>query len=288
LASSVADMATGNFYRAAKGFSKIKSPDLRQVINEKGEMEIKSTGTSSSMAIGTGASSSSSTRLNSSSHQQNQGLTPLIGTNLNAYLIPPADIGLYAVLCGLATMSRTEVKEHLVENNQFRVILDSEAGLRDLVRECGVGTSWGDGLKALGVGSGFEKKNHSSSTQMDVDSSPLQQFKTRLELDIHLAGSNKLETLRNKIREEFVRRLFQPYERIAIKRMSTKFGWDEDEMESVIVGLIKKKAVEGRVDRREKVCQLIRFFKLPIFNKLKSGPRFSFAFGSKASFSTSV
>lgn len=48
--------------------------------------------------------------------------------------IPPADIGLYAVLTGLAAFDRTELRRKLLENADLRPMLDLEPYLRDVLR----------------------------------------------------------------------------------------------------------------------------------------------------------
>lgn len=48
--------------------------------------------------------------------------------------IPPADIALYAVLTGLASFNRVELRTRLLENAELRPMIDLEPYLRDIIR----------------------------------------------------------------------------------------------------------------------------------------------------------
>ncbi|KAH8918047.1 hypothetical protein BT69DRAFT_1286052, partial [Atractiella rhizophila] len=255
IASSIADMALGKFAEAARGFVRVKAPDLRTVLNEKGELQSGSAGGVAASSAVAGAPTASAAAPGSSIPGPAASTPVSAGIPLNEFLVPPADIGVYAVICGLATMNRKEVKELLVDNNELRAILDSEAGLREIVREVGSGTSYGAAFRALGVEviSGKGKGKSTSPNPNTLRVGELTNLKARLELDIHLAGSNKLEVLRGMIRDKLVARYFEPFERLALNRMGIKFGWTEDDIEAVVVDLIERGILQGRVDKQDRV-----------------------------------
>lgn len=70
-------------------------------------------------------------------------------TNYDIFqFIPPADIALYAVLTGLATFNRVELKKKILENADLRPMLDLEPYLRDIVRAF-YDSKFKEGLRAL-------------------------------------------------------------------------------------------------------------------------------------------
>lgn len=67
--------------------------------------------------------------------------SPFLSTDVEYYrpaivlqFIPPADIALYAVMTGLASFDRAELKTKLLENADLRPMLDLEPYLRDILR----------------------------------------------------------------------------------------------------------------------------------------------------------
>ncbi|KAI5474841.1 COP9 signalosome complex subunit 1 [Pseudohyphozyma bogoriensis] len=139
------------------------------------------------------------------------------------HFVPPADIALYAVLTGLATFDRTELRTRILENADLRPMLDLEPYLRDVLRAF-YASKFKEGLDALS------------------------KYRVRQQLDIHL--SPHLNNLLHLIRNRALLAYFSPFKNVAVKRMASSFGWSEEELVQAVIPLIRNGDMKARIDSR--------------------------------------
>ena len=146
-------------------------------------------------------------------------------TNTGHY-ISAADIGLYGVLCGMASLDRTQFKRLVVDNASLRSYLVYSSFLKDLI------------LK-------YYNSKYLEALQI------LEQNMSRLLLDIHL--SPHVPALMGKIKEKMLELYFQPFTSVKIEKMAAAFGWSPEIIEEESVKLIKAGQMKARIDKREMV-----------------------------------
>lgn len=186
IADAVASLGLGDFEKAARKFLNVATPPAQQ--------------------IGNGASGS--------------------GINNTAPYISPADIGVYGVLCGMATLDRGAFQRLILENTAFRPYLDSSAFLKDLVRS-------------------YHSSNYLTAL------ATMQTNMSRFSLDIHLA--KHVITLVHCIRDKMLQGYFEPYKAVKTDKMAKAFGWDSAVLDVEVERLIEQGTMKARIDRREKV-----------------------------------
>lgn len=147
-------------------------------------------------------------------------LAPWTGT-----IVSVGDIAVYATLCALATLGRSELKARVIESE----------GL----------AGEGDGMKELldaWMASNFR-------TVLGL----LDKYSARHYLD-PLLGPHVL-SLTAQIRARAVVLYFQPFATIRLERMSTAFGWTVEDTEREVVALIQRGDILGRVDSQNKILR---------------------------------
>ena len=80
---------------------------------------------------------------------------------------------------------------------------------------------------------------------------------TRHYLDIHLFPH--VHDLTNLIRDRALALYFKPFASIKLERMAFAFGLDLEELERLVIGLIKCGEIQGRIDSRNKVGEIGSF-----------------------------
>ncbi|KAH9983782.1 26S proteasome subunit RPN7-domain-containing protein, partial [Russula vinacea] len=143
----------------------------------------------------------------------------------NGTIISVGDIAVYATLCALATLGRSELKARVVESEG---LAGEGEGMKELL------DAWmASNFRAvLGL---LEK----SSARYLLD--PL--------LGPHVANLTAL------IRSRAVVLYFQPFATIRLERMSTAFGWTVEDTEREVVALIQRGEILGRVDSQNKILR---------------------------------
>jgi COP9 signalosome complex subunit 1 len=146
------------------------------------------------------------------------------------HYIPPADIGLYGILCGMATFSRQQFKRLVIDNANIRPYLEHTPFLKDLIQ--------------LYYNSRFLPALQSLEDNM-----------TRLRLDIHLAAH--VHDLMAKIKDKMVEQYFEPFRSVKIEKMASAFGWNVTALEKTLVRLIEGGSMKARIDKQAQVSRAI-------------------------------
>jgi COP9 signalosome complex subunit 1 len=142
------------------------------------------------------------------------------------HYISPADIALYAVFCGLATMDRQQIKRRLLENAELRPLLEGESWLKELM-------------------AAFHESRYQRFLEL------LATYNPRPALDLHLSA--QLKQLLPRIQNRAVVQYFQPYGSVSLGKMALAFGWQEDKMLKQIVELVSSGQLQARIDSKNKV-----------------------------------
>lgn len=152
------------------------------------------------------------------------------GTQLGDWsrMITPGDMAVYASLCSLATLSRSAVKTLVLEDEKFRVYLEQEPYMRDI-------------LEAY--------MNSKFKTVLEL----LERHSARHLLDIHLWPH--VQHLTTRIRRRAIILHFQPYASVQLSRMADTFGLPVAELEKEVIGLIQDGEIAARVDSTAKVLK---------------------------------
>ncbi|KZO99166.1 PCI-domain-containing protein [Calocera viscosa TUFC12733] len=152
------------------------------------------------------------------------------GTQLGDWskMITPGDMAVYASLCSLATLSRSAVKSLVLEDEKFRVYLEQEPYMRDI-------------LEAY--------MNSKFKTVLEL----LERHSARHLLDIHLWPH--VQHLTTRIRRRAIILHFQPYATVQLSRMAETFGIPVAELEKEVIGLIQDNEIAARLDSTAKVLK---------------------------------
>lgn len=164
----------------------------------------------------------------------------------NRAIVSVADIAVYATLCALATLGRSELKARVIESEGL-------AGEGDGMKELLDAWMTSNFRAVLGL---LEK--YSVSTQFDPLLPPNQPNNTlgpqaRYFLD-PLLGPH-VGNLTALIRSRAVVLYFQPFATIRLERMSAAFGWPVEYTEREVVALIQRGEISGRVDSQNKILR---------------------------------
>lgn len=190
VANAVAEMAQGDYAKAAREFLNVSPPQVSMSNN-----------------------ASSSSRENAA-------------TSATHY-IPPADIGLYGVLCAMASFERPQFKRMVVDNADLRPYLEYTPFLKDVIQ-------------------------HYYNSRFLQALQSLEENSTRLRLDIHLA--RHVEDVLKRIKDKMVEQYVGPFRSVKIDKMASSFGWNSDALEEVLVRLIEVGSLKARIDKRAQVC----------------------------------
>lgn len=143
-----------------------------------------------------------------------------------AHYIPPADIGLYGVLCGMASFSRDQFKRRIVDNATFRPYLEHSPFVKDVIQH-------------------YYNSRFLPALQILDDNS------SRLRLDIHLA--RHVDDLLARIKDKMVEQYFEPFKSVKIDKMANAFGWDALTLEKLLIRLIEGGSMKARIDKEAQV-----------------------------------
>lgn len=143
-----------------------------------------------------------------------------------AHYISNADIGLYGVLCGMATLTRPEFKRLVLENAEFRPYLEHNSFLKDVMLQY--------------YTSKFQSAIHILEKNM-----------SRMLLDIHLF--KHVAHLVGRIKDKMVELYFEPFKAVKLDKMAVSLGWDSKMLEHELVRLIQNGTLKARINTMTKV-----------------------------------
>jgi len=144
------------------------------------------------------------------------------------HFINPADLGIYATLCALATFARVELRTLIVDNADLRPLLELEPHLKDVINA-------------------FYESRYKNAIEL------LDRFQPRYLLDCHL--SHHVAILIGQIRDRAITQYFAPFNTSNLTRMAQTFGFTDDQMESAVVKLIRSGQLKARMDSTNKVIK---------------------------------
>jgi COP9 signalosome complex subunit 1 len=145
---------------------------------------------------------------------------PAIGESFNS-VISQNDIAIYASLCALATMTRSQLKARVLERKEFREFLELEPQMR----------------RAISAYYNLKFK-----TVLEI----LNDYQTDLELDIHLG--RHIHEIYSRIRAKALIQFFEPYSRVPLSVIAETFSSSKEDIEKECIVLIKNKSLNARLD----------------------------------------
>ena len=141
-------------------------------------------------------------------------------------ILMPVNIAVYGSLCALATFTRQELANQLINSTSFRQFAELEPQMREAV-----------------------SRFHESKYALCL--SILQEVKPILLLDMHLAPH--VERLYKAIRNKALVQYFEPYSSASLHKMALAFNTNLDELEKDIVKLIYDGQIRAKIDSYNKI-----------------------------------
>lgn len=141
-------------------------------------------------------------------------------------ILAPVNIAVYGSLCALATYSRQEVANYLINSASFKQFAELDPQLREAV-------------------SRFYESKYASCLSI------LQDIKNVLLLDMYLAPH--VERLYRAIRNKALVQYFEPYSTASMFRMAEAFNTTVSDLEREITTLIFEGHIKARIDSHNKI-----------------------------------
>ncbi|XP_024174813.1 COP9 signalosome complex subunit 1 [Rosa chinensis] len=148
-----------------------------------------------------------------------------LGNHYNE-VIAPQDIATYGGLCALASFDRTELKNKVIDNLNFRNFLELVPEIREIIND-------------------FYSSRYASCLDY------LENLKANLLLDIHL--HDHLETLYDQIRNKALIQYTHPFVSVDLNMMANAFKTDVAGLEKELEALITDNQVQARIDSHNKI-----------------------------------
>ncbi|XP_050385293.1 COP9 signalosome complex subunit 1 [Argentina anserina] len=148
-----------------------------------------------------------------------------LGNNYNE-VIAPQDIATYGGLCALASFDRSELKNKVIDNLNFRNFLELVPEIREIIND-------------------FYSSRYASCLEY------LANLKANLLLDIHL--HDHLETLYDQIRNKALIQYTHPFVSVDLNMMANAFKTDVAGLEKELEALITDNQVQARIDSHNKI-----------------------------------
>jgi COP9 signalosome complex subunit 1 len=145
---------------------------------------------------------------------------PSIEGKANQY-ITMNDIAVYGGLCALATMNRSELKNRVLENSNFRTFLELESHIRMAIKY-------------------FCSSKYSQCLEV------LESYKTDYLLDVHLHG--QLNSIYTMVRRKCIVQYFVPFSCVSLTTMAEAFTTTKEKLEVELVELIESNLLNARID----------------------------------------
>lgn len=149
---------------------------------------------------------------------------PIAGVTWQREVITGNDIAVYGGLCALASMDRSQLKDRVLDNNDFRNFLELEPHIR----------------RAINL---FCASKYSAC--LDV----LENYRTDYLLDVYL--SKVLSDIYGLIRRKSIVQYFIPFSCVTLDEMATKFqtaGGDYSSIEDELEAMINTGTLDARID----------------------------------------
>jgi len=141
-------------------------------------------------------------------------------------LMSPNNVAIYGGLTALATFDRTELLKQVISSTQFKLFLELEPGLREVL-QCFYDSRYGHCLKLL------------------------EDMKDNLLLDIYLAPH--IHTLFSMIRNRGLVQYFSPYLSADLSLMAASFNTSIPALENELMKLILDGSIQARIDSHNRV-----------------------------------
>ncbi|XP_058104811.1 COP9 signalosome complex subunit 1 [Magnolia sinica] len=150
---------------------------------------------------------------------------PELGNNYTE-VIAPQDVATYGGLCALASFDRTELKNKVIDNINFRNFLELVPEVRELIHD-------------------FYASRYASCLEY------LENLKANLLLDIHLY--DHVETLYNQIRHKAIIQYTHPFISVDLPTMASAFKTSVAGLEKELEALITDNQIQARIDSHNKI-----------------------------------
>ncbi|XXG76081.1 hypothetical protein AAC387_Pa08g0508 [Persea americana] len=150
---------------------------------------------------------------------------PELGNNYSE-VIAPQDVATYGGLCALACFDRTELKNKVIDNINFRNFLELVPEVRELIND-------------------FYASRYASCLEY------LENLKGNLLLDIHL--HDHVETLYGQIRHKAIIQYTNPFISVDLHTMAGAFKTTVAGLEKELEALITDNQIQARIDSHNKI-----------------------------------
>ncbi|CAM9194326.1 unnamed protein product [Ectocarpus sp. 6 AP-2014] len=147
-------------------------------------------------------------------------VAPELGSSFDG-VVAPEDIAVYGGLCALATFSREEMRQRVLDNASFKNFLDLVPQVRELTND-------------------FANSRYRSCLKYLAD------LKGDLQLDLHL--HRHLDTLYKMVEDKCLMQYFSPYSSVRLGAMSEAFGIEVPELEKKVAALVISNQISARID----------------------------------------
>ncbi|XP_024018226.1 COP9 signalosome complex subunit 1 [Morus notabilis] len=141
-------------------------------------------------------------------------------------IIAPQDVATYGGLCALASFDRTELKNKVIDNLNFRNFLELVPEVRELIND-------------------FYSSHYASCLDY------LGNLKANLLLDIHL--HDHVETLYDQIRNKALIQYTHPFVSVDLRIMANAFKTSVGGLEKELEALITDNQIQARIDSHNKI-----------------------------------
>ncbi|PON62676.1 26S proteasome regulatory subunit Rpn7/COP9 signalosome complex subunit [Trema orientale] len=148
-----------------------------------------------------------------------------LGSHYNE-VIAPQDVATYGGLCALASFDRTELKNKVIDNLNFRNFLELVPEIRELIND-------------------FYSSHYASCLDY------LGNLKANLLLDIHL--HDHVETLYDQIRNKALIQYTHPFVSVDLHMMANAFKTSITGLEKELEALITENQIQARIDSHNKI-----------------------------------
>ncbi|PIA49569.1 hypothetical protein AQUCO_01300395v1, partial [Aquilegia coerulea] len=152
-------------------------------------------------------------------------ITPDLANNYTD-VIAPQDVATYGGLCALASFDRTELKNKVIDNLNFRNFLELVPEVREIIND-------------------FYSSHYASCLEY------LNNLKANLLLDIHL--HDHIETLYNQIRHKALIQYTLPFVSVDLNMMAGAFKTSVAGLEKELEALITDNQIQARIDSHNKI-----------------------------------
>ena len=166
----------------------------------------------------------------------------------NGSIVSVADIAVYATLCALATLGRSELKARVIESEGLAGEGDGMKELLDAWMASNFRAVLGL-LEKYSVSVQFGICRHFIHSLLTITTLGQARYLLDPLLGPHVGNLTAL------IRSRAVVLYFQPFATIRLERMSTAFGWTVEDTEREVVSLIQRGDILGRVDSQNKILR---------------------------------